>query len=231
MKIRQAVFGIVAALSMISQYASADTHYVPHIWIGGRAGMSMSRMSFSPSIPQGWLMGSGGAVTFRYSEEKVFGVIADFGWEQRGWKELYGEDKSLNFHRQLTYLHLPVLSHIYFGTPRFKGFVNLGPEFGYLIGSSAGANFDYHNPAAVADLPHRYLRTEQWTAEITGKFDYGIAAGLGVEFYVQPRHSVVFEARFYYGLGNIFPSSKADTFSASRSMTLAFTLGYNFRIK
>lgn len=223
---------MIAALGLCAAGAvSAETHYVPHIWLGGRAGMTMSRMSFSPSVSQGWLTGSAGAVTFRYSEEKVFGVIAELGWVQRGWSENFGENNPLRFHRSLTYLHLPILSHIYFGSPRFKGFVNLGPEFAYMIGNSTSANFDYHNPTSSPDWPERSRRTEQLTADISGKFDYGITAGLGVEFYVQPRHSVVLEARFYYGLGNIFPSSKADTFSASRSMDLEFTLGYNFRLK
>lgn len=209
----------------------AETHYEPHIWLGGRAGMAMSRVSFSPSVSQNWLMGSTGAVTFRYSEEKFFGVIAELGWVQRGWSENFGEDNPLRYSRHLTYINLPILSHIYFGSPRFKGFVNLGPEISYMIGSSTSSNFDYTRPGSDSSWPERPRRTEQLTADITGKFDYGIAGGLGVEFYVQPRHSVVLEARFYYGLGNIFPSSKADTFSASRSMTLDITLGYNFRIK
>lgn len=211
--------------------SQAETHYEPHIWIGGRAGLAMGRMSYSPSVSQRWIMGSTGSVTFRYSEEKVFGVIAELGWEQRGWSENFGEDNPLRYSRQLTYIKLPILSHIYFGSPRFKGFVNLGPEISYLLGSSTSANFDYTHPTTSPDWPTRGRRTEQLTAEITGKFDYGIAAGLGVEFYIRPRHSIVLEARFYYGLGNIFPSSKADTFSASRSMTLDVTLGYNFRLK
>ena len=39
------------------------------------------------------------------------------------------------------------------------------------------------------------------------------------------------EARYYFGLGNIFPSSKADTFGGSRNMSLEFSLGYNFRLR
>ncbi|MDE6311730.1 MAG: PorT family protein [Muribaculaceae bacterium] len=206
-------------------------HYMPHIWLGGRAGMTMSRMTFSPSVPQKWIMGSEGTVTFRYSEEKVFGVIAELGWTQRGWSENFGEDNPLRYERQLTYLKLPVLSHIYFGSPRFKGFVNLGPEIAFLLGSKISANFDYEHPATSPDWPSRTRRTEQLTADIKNKFDYGITAGLGMEFYLQPRHSIVLEARFYYGLGNIFPASKADTFGASRNMTVNVTLGYNFRLK
>ena len=108
--------------------------------------------------------------------------------------------------------------------------MNLGPEFNYLLGSSISSNFDYQNVGTVADFPAR-RRTEQLTKDIKNRFDYGIMASVGGEFYIQPRHSVVLEARFYFGLGNIFPSSKADVFSASRNMSLEFTLGYNFRLK
>ncbi|MDE6464624.1 MAG: PorT family protein [Muribaculaceae bacterium] len=208
---------------------SAETHYRPHISIGGRAGLSMASMSFSPSVKQTWNMGTAGAVTFRYTEEKLFGVIAELGWVQCGWKEKY-EDLPFSYSRQTTYLTLPVLTHIYFGSRRFKTFVNLGPSVSLLLGNTISANFDYRNPQTVPDYP-RNRQTEHLWADITGKFDYGICAGLGFEFYMAPRHSAVVEARFYYGLGNIFPSSKADTFGASRNMNLEITLGYNFRLK
>lgn len=210
-------------------FATAETHYKPHIFIGGRAGAAMSKISFSPNVHQGWLMGSTGAVTVRYTEEKLFAVIGEVGWSQRGWKEQY-DDTSLEYSRSLTYINVPIMTQIYFGSRRAKAFVNLGPEFNYMLGSSTSSNFDYANASKLPDFPS-YRRTEQLTMEIKNRFDYGIVAALGGEFYVQPRHSLVLEARFYFGLGNIFPASKADVFSASRNMSFQFTLGYNFRLK
>ncbi len=209
----------------------AETHYKPHVSVGGRAGISMSKMSFSPGVKQGWLMGTAGVVSFRYSEEKIFGVIAEFGWEQRGWKENFEEASSLfSYTRSLTYLRLPIMTHIYFGGPRFKGFVNLGPEVSYMIGDKISSNFNYAAPGDIEGFPENRM-VSQMSMDISNKFDYGIAAGLGCEFYVQPRHSISFETRLYYGLGNIFPSKKADIFSASRSMSIEATIGYNFRLR
>lgn len=213
----------------ISLIASAETHYKPHISIGGKAGITMAEISFSPSVKESWQMGSTGAVTFRYTEEKLFGLIAELGWVQRGWKENF-EEYPFEYSRSITYINLPLLTHIYFGWPRTKFFVNLGPQVGLLIGSKINSNFDYKTPQTVEGFPQR-RQTEQLWADISNKFDYGICAGLGFEFYLTPRNSVCAEARFYYGLGNIFPSSKADTFGASRNMSLEFTLGYNFRLK
>lgn len=222
---------IIAAILVASSFcAKAETHYKPHISIGGRAGVSMSQMSFSPSVEQLWQMGSTGAVTFRYAEEKLFGLVAELGWSQRGWKEDF-EDSPLSYSRSLTYVQLPIMTHIYFGSSRFKTFINLGPEFAYMVGDNITSDFDYKNPTKAEGFPTRSRMTEQMSMSVSNKFDYGIVAGLGFEFYVQPQHSVVAECRFYYGLGNIYPATKADTFSASRNMSLELTLGYNFRLQ
>lgn len=220
---------LLAAMVAALMPAVAETHYKPHISIGGRAGMTMSQMSFSPSVKQTWTNGTTGAVTFRYTEEKLFGLIAELGWTQRGWKEDF-EEHDFSYSRTITYVNLPLLTHIYFGSKRFKTFINLGPEVSLYLSDKIKADFDYRNTASVPDFP-KNRQTEQLWADITGKFDYGICASVGFEFWVKPRHSVCVEGRFYYGLGNIYPSSKADTFGASRNMTLEFTLGYNFRLK
>ncbi|MDE7135318.1 MAG: PorT family protein, partial [Muribaculaceae bacterium] len=73
--------------------------------------------------------------------------------------------------------------------------------------------------------------TEQMITPVKNKFDYGITAGLGGEFLISRNHSVFVEARYYFGLGNIFPASKKDTFSASRNSSISVTAGYFFRLK
>lgn len=227
-RIRCAAVGVVLLLGAAT--LSAQTHYQPHIWIGGRAGVSMAKIDLSPSVPQGWLMGSTGAVTFRFSEEKLFGVVAELGWATRGWKENF-EEAPLSYSRSLTYINLPIMTQINFGSNRCKCFINLGPEFGYMLTSSISANFDYNDLSSVTTWPERERMKEQLAMPISNKFDYGITAGVGGEFYVVPRHSVSLEVRYYFGLGNVFPSTKADTFSASRCTSLELTLGYNFLLK
>lgn len=214
---------------LLPESALAETHYQPRISIGARAGASMSTMTFSPTVKDGWMWGSTGAFTFRYTEEKLFGLVAELGWVQRGWTEDF-EGAPFEYTRTLTYMQLPVMTHIYFGSKRFKAFINLGPQVSYLLADNISANFDYRHPASVADFPSRNRQTEQMAMAVSNKFDYGICGSLGGEFYVRPRHSVLLEARYYFGLGNIFPSKKADTFDASRSMTVEFTLGYFFRL-
>ena len=227
MKLIGIKLSVLTAALMISLSGRGETHYRPHLSVGGHGGVSLGKMSFSPSVKQGWLMGPEAGVSIRYAEEKIFGLVGEINFSQRGWNETF-DDASLSYKRTLNYISIPVMTHIYFGSSRFKGFVNLGPEVSFMVSDNISSNFDYHNPASVGISGRQ---TDQLTMEVSNKFDYGITAGLGAEYYVKPRHSIYLECRFYYGLGNIFPSKRADTFSASRTMSLSATLGYNFRLK
>lgn len=208
----------------------AQTHYKPHIFIGGKAGVSLARLDMSPHVPQSWLVASNGALTFRYTEEKLFGLVAELGWAQRGWKENF-EESPLRYERSLTYINLPVMTQIIFGAPRIKCFVNLGPQIAFLISEKIKSNFDYLNLGNVTDWPERQRQTAQLGMKIHSKFDYGICGGVGGEFYITPRNSLTVEARYYFGLGNIFSAKKSDVFSASRCTGIEISIGYNFRIR
>lgn len=207
-----------------------QTHYKSRVSVGAKAGMSFARLDLSPSVPQSWLIASNGAVTFRYAEEKLFGLVAELGWSQRGWKENF-EESPLQYQRTLTYINLPIMTQIIFGSRRTKCFINLGPQIAFMVGETIKSNFDYFNLGSVTNWPVRRRRTEQLAMPINNKFDYGIAGGLGGEFYIQPRHSFMVEARYYFGLGNIFRARKSDVFGASRCTAIEVTLGYNFRLK
>jgi hypothetical protein len=210
--------------------APAQTHYLPHVWVGGHAGMTMSEMSFSPSTKQSYLSGVTAGLSFRYEEERHVGLLAELNIAQHGWKENF-EEYPFDYQRQLTYIELPVMTHIFFGGRNFKGFINLGPQVGYMLSSKITANFDYNNPQSVEGFPTSNRYTDQMALDIKNRFDYGITAGLGCEMIINRRHSVSIEARYYYGLGSIYGSSKKDAFSASRNNTILITLGYQFRLK
>lgn len=211
--------------------AAAQRKYSPDLAVGGKAGATLSMMSFSPKVTQGLLPGFMAGVTMRYTEEKLFGLIVELNLEQRGWSEKYDPGYDFHYTRTLTYLQLPLLTHIRFGSDRVKAFVNIGPEIGFLLGSSVNANFDWKNLSAVPGYPGGYRTSQQLAMEISNRFDYGISAGIGMELILRKRHSLMLEGRYYYGLGNIFPASKKDYFSASRGMSIEITAAYLFRIR
>lgn len=62
------------------------------------------------------------------------------------------------------------------------------------------------------------------------KFDYGIAAGLGAEWSIRRIGHIILEARYYYGLGNIYGNSKKDFFGKSNNSNIIIKLIYLYDI-
>lgn len=209
--------------------AAAQTHYESNVAFGVKGGVDMSKVFFNPSVTQSMKQGIlfGGMV--RYIEENHFGLVAELNFVQRGWKEDF-EDAPYEYSRTLNYIELPVMAHFYFGR-RGKFFFNAGPQVAYFLGDSHKSNFNVDEMGSLPDFPHYNRMNEQMRLPIKQKFDYGISAGFGAEFNISRRNSLALEARFYYGLGNIFSAKRADTYNASNQMSICATLGYWFRIK
>lgn len=220
----------VVALSPLFFQANAQTHYKAHISAGAHAGMTMSEIAWSPSVRQSFVNGFTGGFSFRYAEERHVGILGEINISQRGWKEDF-EGAPFSYSRKLTYIEMPIMTHIFFGSRTVKGFINLGPEIGVMIGDNISSDFNYKDPSSIPDFPTANRSVLQMGMDIKNKFDYGITAGAGIEFVIARRHSIMLEGRYYYGLGNIFASSKKDPFSASRGTSIMITLGYMFRIK
>ena len=218
-------------LIMFSVLASlrAQTHFDSRVDIGARGGVTFSTVTFKPSITSKFGLGYTGGVTFRYSEENHFGLIAEVNLVQRGWAEKF-EDLPYNYQRILNYVEIPIMSHIYFGR-RGKFFINAGPEIAYYLGDHIKCNFDYHNTQDIPGFHDKNRRDEQLTMKVSQKLDFGIVAGLGGEFSINRKNSIALEARLYYGIGNVMPSGRQDTFSLSNQLSVAVTAGYWFRIK
>ena len=221
------IFLVVVLMAVAAQ---GQTHYEGNVAIGGKAGVTLSKLRFNPSVPQTMLLGTMAGVTFRYMEEKHFGLIAELNMEQRGWKEKF-EGYDFQYQRRFTYIQLPILTHVYFGNERFHCFFNAGPEVGMMISESTKSNFDYSNWHSVPDFPSANRKTEQYNLSVKSKLDYGISAGLGLELIASNRSSFLLEGRFYYGLRDVFSNHKGDPFSGSSSMSIMVSLGYYYRIK
>ena len=201
---------LAATLTIIAVHG--QTHYEGNIAVGGKAGATLSRVRFNPSVPQTMLPGFMAGVAFRYMEEKHFGLIVELNMEQRGWKETF-EGYDFHYQRRFTYLQLPVL------------------EIGFMIGKNTKANFDYTRVWELQDFPTANRSIGQFDLPVEHKFDYGISAGVGMELIARNRSSFQLEGRFYYGLNDVFGNHKSDVFSASSSMSIMITLGYYYRIK
>lgn len=220
---------VLAAIACGTGPASAQTHYVPRVSVGAHAGMTLGEVGFTPSVRESFIQGFTFGASFRWAEERHVGLVAELNFAQRGWRENF-EEEPFSYSRRLSYIEIPIMTHIFFGGRRVCGFINLGPQIGYMISSSISSDFNYNDPSSVAGFPSN-RQTEQMAMEIHNRFDYGITAGGGVEFYISPRNSIQLQARYYYGLGNIFPSSKKDHFASSRTSMISVTAAYIFRLR
>jgi hypothetical protein len=210
--------------------AMAQTHYEGTIAIGGKAGASFSRLNFNPTVQQTMCPGMTAGVMFRYIEEKNFGLMAELNITQRGWKEAF-DGIDYNYRHQFTYLELPIMSHIFFGNQRVKGFFNLGPELNVMLGDGIKSNFNYQEAGGMDYFLQNSRHVEQLTMKVNNRLDYGICAGAGMEVNLNAKHSLLLEGRFYYGLTDVFPNHKTDIFAGSNSMSITVTLGYFYRLK
>lgn len=222
---------LLIALAAVLGTLRAQTLYKPHLQVGAHAGAVMSQQSFNPSIEQKFHQGFTMGVSAVWAEERHVGLRAELNLTQRGWTEDFTETPDFVYKHTLTYIELPILTHIFFGGRTVKGFFNLGPQLCYMLGDNVDCNFDVTGMSEIPGFPTANRTTEQMKMEVTNRFDYGICGGAGVQFVIRRKHTVFLEGRYYYGLGNIFPSSKKDYFNASRGNAITVTLGYMFRLK
>ncbi len=212
--------------------------------VGVNGGYVMSNVSFSPKVQQGQHGGITGGLAMRYVCEKYFktiaSVYAEVNYASLGWKEKI-QDRSnqpvINkvtglpeeYSRTINYIQVPVMAHLAWGREH-KGlnfFVNLGPQFGVYMSESTKTNFnlaDRNTDDRVSTV------VAQDTMAVQNKFDYGIAVGLGAEYSIPKAGHILVEARYYYGLGNIYGDSKRDFFGSSNFGNIVIKAAYLFDI-
>lgn len=199
-------------LLTVSAVAQNDFRIYPEYGVGVRAGVNFSFVNFEPRVKQPSFLASFHAgLQFRMVSEKYFGIKMELNYTQRGFATT---ENNSTCYRRLDYIELPVMSHITFGNRLFRYFIDLGPSISYLL---------YDSPAANS--------TQQYHIKpIQNKFDYSIVVGTGFEF--NTRYGIyTIDARYNFGLGNIFKSTAADYFKTSSNQNISVSLAYLFPIR
>lgn len=212
--------------------------------IGANGGYNMTTIRFTPKVVQKMKGGLTGGLSMRYTVEKYFATIASVAAEvnygQMGWNE---DIRDMNdqpvinattglpeeYSRTINYIQVPIMAHLAWGreTRGVNFFVNAGPQFGYYLSESTKTNFDWD----TKNMPDRANSiVAQDTMSVENKFDYGIAAGVGMEYSHPKAGHFLLEARYYYGLGNIYGDSKRDYFGSSNFGTITVKLAYLFDV-
>ena len=238
-------FIISAILSIVPVAMTAQIgEHRNDLAIGFNGGLNMSSVSFTPKVSQAKLNGITGGLSVRYVCEKYFSTVCslygEINYSQMGWKEDIVDVNDMpvintatgqpeEYSRTVNYIQVPLMAHLAWGREQkgFAFFVNLGPQFGIYMSESTNTNFDFSDRNA-ADRVNPVCAQD--TMAVENKFDYGIAAGAGIEFSHPKVGHFLLEGRYYYGLGNIYGDSKRDYFGSSNFGTITVKLAYLFDI-
>jgi len=244
---------LIEARGQVGQYRSEFA-------VGVNGGYTLSSIAFVPKVPQVMLGSPTFGLTARYTSEKYFSsicaVTAEMNIARIGFKEdiLDRNDQpiklktdttqTLSFSRKMTYVQVPILARMGWGRERsgFQFFFQLGPQFGMYLGDTVEGNVDVRkpefNPGAGSSFPADYKYSDsrishvvaQDTMAIENRFDYGITGGFGLEYSHRKLGHFLIEGRYYYGLGNIYGSTKRDYFARSNHSTFVIKFTYLFDI-
>ena len=255
---RVVLFFIVVLLS--AHVSAQVGEFRKDLAVGVNGGYVLSNVNFMPTVPQTMIGGMTGGLTLRYTCEKYFksicAVVAEVNYSQIGWKEdiLNLKDQpvplhtdatqTLRYQRQMNYVQIPLLARLGWGRERsgFQAFFQIGPQFGIFLNDKVETNFDVNNPdfnpgtyeKANPDYKYRGVRASNVVAQdsmaVENKFDYGIAGGLGIEFSHRRLGHFLLEGRYYYGLGNIYGSTKRDYFGRSNFSNIVVKFTYLFDV-
>lgn len=197
--------------------------------IGVSGGMTMNRVSFSPRIKQQYKISPQYGVTARYICEKYFksicGVQVELNYQDLGWKELIEDGTDNQYTRNLRFVELPLLMQMGWGKEKkgAKFLFNLGPVLHYYIGQSEVREGEWNTHYRPNNVVYQYDN------DIDNKLSYGIAAGIGVEHSSVVGHFML-DARYFYGLGDLYDNSKKGYFARSSNQTIEVKLTYLFDI-
>ena len=241
--IRHVLMAIVISIPL-SAYAQVGEHR-DDLTVGVNAGYVLSSVGFTPKVSQYQHGGLTGGFTAKYVCEKYFNsicsVMAELNFASMGWKERIldpKDEKVINattgvpeeYSRTINYIQIPMFAHLAWGKEQ-KGaqfFFHAGPQFGLYLGESTKSNFNVE----TVNLTDRSNKTiAQDTMSVERKFDYGIAAGMGMEYTMPGVGHFLIEGRYYYGLGNIYNATKRDYFAKSNHGAIIIKLAYLFDVK
>jgi len=214
--------------------------------VGVSGGYVLSNVGFATaSVPQSQHGGLIGGLTVRYTSEKYFksicAIVGEVNLAQIGWKEniLDIDDQPVvnpstgvaeRYQRDMTYLQIPVFARLGWGRERrgVQFFFQAGPQMGIFLSEKTQKTFEWYE----ADYSQRVSSiVAQDTMAVEHKFDYGIAAGLGLELSLPKLGHIMLEGRYYYGLGDIYGNSKRDYFARSNFGNIVIKLSYLFDFK
>jgi len=228
MKRKHCIILLLLSLNLVTQAQIIIT--TPYeLSIGASGGATFSSVTFSPLVQQNKKTGVTIGLTGRITMGQFVGLQLELNFAQQGWKENFeypeetteGETNpsphiEYYYNRLLNYVQLPFYTHIQFGSKNVKGFINAGPQIGFMTSESTKSNLDGGQPGRV---------NMQHNMPVQKKFDWGISGGGGIEIRTGIGYFLI-EGRYMYALGDIYNSRREDPFSKASCQTISVKMTY-----
>ena len=231
------IMTLLLILGTASAMGQTRSKFEEEVSIGAQGGLNLSQVRFLHNDVSyenelgnlGWRSGASAGVAVRFIAQKHFGIQLEANYLQCGWKEDFDNGTTINgvnfskgtTERELDYLSVPLLAHIYFGN-KVRFIVNLGPKVGYLMNTSDKCGLTSEQIDAIAKDNEKDPRINQSIKE--NKFDYGLCVGGGIEWHAG-KVDLLGEVRWTYGLQDAYDHSKSDVYQRSNNQNFTFTLG------
>jgi hypothetical protein len=201
---------ILSFILLLLQSIKARNEFSPKTYLGIIQGVNFSRVDFDiTGIEQEFLPGYSGGLIFRYVSEPVAGIQIELNYTEKGWSATF--DTSAYYKGRLSYIEMPLLTHITLGKNKAFFTINFGPYGSYQIRNNIRRNTDF-------------------PAEPDNKFEFGYCAGigLGLRFSIGTFH---IEGRYLNSLTNFFNKETNPQFGASRNQAINICLSYLIKLK
>jgi hypothetical protein len=194
----------LCACILSTSLASAQYNTLSEWYLGGSAGASASTITTLPKwVDKMFTVGSNGGVVLRYVSEPHFGIQMECNSLSAGWKEdYYGskDPKQYSYQRNLQWIEVPLLAHLYSKAGPARFFINVGPKASLLLNESEVNR----SPKAFPDHGVKVQHKQQ----------FSLVGGLGMELH-WGRTAFGIEGRYSYYTTNLFNDAITDDFATS----------------
>ena len=214
--------GVAFILLLCSTLSLAQrSNYPKSIWVGLSGGMQLSRYQFVPTVQQNQHLGTHFGALTRIDLEKGASVEIGLNYVQTGWTERFDEDTTGKaYRRDINYLEMPILSHLYLENKLARVFVNAGPFIGYYLGDNS----------SIQGTGFSEQQLTRHVLPIKNKIAWGLTGGPGVSIKLGNRHRIELEGHIQYDFQDIWSTKREDPYGSSAELRFGAGLRYLFKL-
>jgi hypothetical protein len=208
------ILSFVAAVSAAGAQIIITTPYEFSAGVSG--GTTFSSVTFNPRVSQGTLTGLTLGLTGRMTMGENVGLQLELNYAQQGWTEEDEAAPEFRYSRRMDYLQLPFYTHVQFGGKHVKGFINAGPQTGYMLSESTTESRNVETSTGIS---------AQRNMPVENRLEWGISGGVGIEIRTGIGYFLL-EGRYYYSFGDIYSTKRRDYFSKASSDVMLAKITY-----